>query len=119
MSYLGDGNKLKAVQDLKPTLLALHRQGIEMPGPYFDPMVADYLLNPNRRAHTLEAIAMDLLSYQLGAGSHEEASKETQSLFDVDETVIRATGEAAAVTAKVAPLLREIDDQTWRPRREL
>ena len=25
-----------------------------MPGPYFDTMVADYLLNPNRRAHTLD-----------------------------------------------------------------
>jgi DNA polymerase-1 len=65
---LHDGSKPKAVQDLKPLLLALHRQGIDMPGPYFDTMVADYLLNPNRRAHTLEAIAMDLLSYQLGAG---------------------------------------------------
>ena len=60
-------SKIKAAHDLKPVLLALSRQGFEMPGPYFDIMVADYLLNPNRRAHTVEAIAMDLLSYQLGA----------------------------------------------------
>jgi DNA polymerase-1 len=104
---LRDGSKLKAVQDLKPLLLALHRQGIDMPGPYFDTMVADYLLNPNRRAHTLEAIAMDLLSYQLGAGEREDTSKGPQSLFDVDEALVRRTGEAAAVTAKVAPMLRE------------
>ena len=102
-----DGSKLKAVQDLKPLLLALHRQGVEMPGPYFDTMVADYLLNPNRRAHTLEAIAMDLLTYQLGAGERDDASKGPQSLFDVDEALVRRTGEAAAVTAKVAPMLRE------------
>ncbi|MGC3975836.1 MAG: DNA polymerase I [Nitrospira sp.] len=106
-AYVRDGRKPKAVQDLKPTLLALQRQGIDMPGPYFDTMVADYLLNPNRRAHTLEAIAMDLLSYQLGTGSSDEADKGTQSLFDVDERVVRRTGEAAAVTAKVAPLLRD------------
>ena len=104
---LHDGNKPKAVQDLKPLLLALHRQGIDMPGPYFDTMVADYLLNPNRRAHTLEAIAMDLLSYQLGAGVSEDTGKGPQSLFDVDENLVRRTGEAAAVTAKVAPMLRE------------
>ena len=104
---LHDGNKPKAVQDLKPLLLALHRQGIDMPGPYFDTMVADYLLNPNRRAHSLEAIAMDLLSYQLGAGEQEDSGKGPQSLFDVDENLVRRTGEAAAVTAKVAPMLRE------------
>ncbi|MDR4478439.1 MAG: DNA polymerase I [Nitrospira sp.] len=104
---LRDGSKLKAVQDLKLLLLTLHRQGVEMPGPYFDTMVADYLLNPNRRAHTLEAIAMDLLSYQMGAGERDEPGRETQSLFDVDEALIRRTGEAAAVTAKVAPMLRE------------
>ncbi len=104
-AYVKDGNKPKAVQDLKPALLALHRQGVDMPGPYFDTMVADYLLNPNRRAHTLEAIAMDLLAYQLGAS--EEAGKGPQSLFDVDESLVHRTGEAAAVTAKVAPLLRE------------
>ena len=104
---LHDGSKPKAVQDLKPLLLALHRQGIDMPGPYFDTMVADYLLNPNRRAHTLEAIAMDLLSYQLGAGEQEDSGKGPQSLFDVDENLVRRTGEAAAVTAKVAPMLCE------------
>ena len=104
-AYVKDASKPKAVQDLKPTLLALHRQGVDMPGPYFDTMVADYLLNPNRRAHTLEAIAMDLLAYQLGAG--EQAGKGPQSLFDVDESLVHRTGEAAAVTAKVAPLLRE------------
>ncbi|MCC6964945.1 MAG: DNA polymerase I [Nitrospira sp.] len=106
-AYVRDGSRPKAVQDLKPTLLAFHRQGIDMPGPYFDTMVADYLLNPNRRAHTLEAIAMDLLSYQLGTGASEETGKGAQSLFDVDEQVVRRMGEAAAVTAKVAPLLRE------------
>ncbi len=96
-----------AVHDLKPVLLALHRQGVEMPGPYFDTMVADYLLNPNRRAHTLEAVAMDLLSYQLGAGASDQADKGPPSLFDVDESLVRRTGEAAAVVAKVAPMLRE------------
>ncbi len=107
IDYLSDGSCRKVVQDLKPVLLALHRQGLEMPGPYFDTMVADYLLNPNRRAHTLEAIAMDVLSYQLGTGESDKTDHSPPSLFDVDERVIRRSGEAAAVTAKVAPLLRD------------
>jgi DNA polymerase-1 len=105
--FLRDAHRPKAVHDLKPALLAFRRQGVEVQGPCFDTMVADYLLNPNRRAHTLEAIAMDLLSYQLGAGANEQADKGPASLFDVDEGLVRRTGEAAAVTAKVAPLLRE------------
>ena len=107
IDYLRDGSRRKVVQDLKPLLLALHRQGLDMPGPSFDTMVADYLLNPNRRAHTLEAIAMDVLSYQLGAGASDKPDEDPPSLFDVDARVIRRSGEAAAVTAKVAPLLRD------------
>jgi DNA polymerase-1 len=102
---LRDTHRPKAVHDLKPALLAFHRQGVEVQGPCFDTMVADYLLNPNRRAHTLEAVAIDQLSYQLGTGTSEQAGKGSASLFDVDEGLVRRTGEAAAVTAKVAPLL--------------
>ncbi|HVG02846.1 MAG TPA: DNA polymerase, partial [Nitrospira sp.] len=105
--FLGGTNGIKAVHDLKPLLLGLARQGLEMPGPYFDIMVADYLLNPNRRAHTVEAIAMDLLSYQPGGGAAEPATKEPASLFDAAEKQVRATAETAAVVAKVAPMLRE------------
>ena len=50
-SLLNDGTRLKVVHDLKATLLAFHRMGITLAGPYMDVMVADYLLNPNRRDH--------------------------------------------------------------------
>ena len=106
-ALLGSTSRTKAAHDLKPVLLAFSRQGVEMPGPYFDIMVADYLLNPNRRAHTVEAIAMDLLSYQLGAGASAQADKEPGSLFDAEEGLVRQAGEAAAVVAKVAPMLQE------------
>ncbi|MBA3753287.1 MAG: DNA polymerase I [Nitrospira sp.] len=106
-AFLRDATKPKAVHDLKPALVALRRQAVDMQGPYFDTMVADYLLNPNRRAHSLEAVAMDLLGYQLGAEAGDPADRKASSLFDVDESLVRRTGEAAAVTAKVAPMLRE------------
>jgi DNA polymerase-1 len=107
VGFLRDADRPKAVHDLKPLLLALHRHETELQGPCFDIMVADYLLNPNRRAHSLEAIAMDLLSYQPCAGAGEQTSKGPQSLFELDEKLVRRTGEAAAVTARVAPMLRD------------
>ncbi len=106
-AFLRGTNGIKAVHDLKPVLLGFARQGLEMPGPYFDIMVADYLLNPNRRAHTVEAIAMDLLSYQPGGEAAEQATKEPASLFDAAEKSLRTATETAAVVAKVAPMLRE------------
>ena len=106
-AFLRGRNGIKAVHDLKPLLLGLARQGLEMPGPYFDIMVADYLLNPNRRAHTVEAIAMDLLSYQPGGEAAEQAAKEPTSLFDAAENLARTAAETAAIVAKVAPMLRE------------
>ncbi len=99
-------DRIKAGHDLKPFLVALSRQAVEMAGPYFDVMVADYLLNPNRRTHSVEAIAMDLLSYQLGGGAGAETGEPT-SLFEAEEGLVRQAAEAASVVAKVAPMLRE------------
>ncbi len=102
---LHDVRRGKAVHDLKPVLLALARQGIELHGPCVDTMIADYLLNPNRRAHTLEAVALEVLGYQLGATT--KTANQPQSLFDVDEGAVQQAGEAAAVTAKLVPVLEE------------
>ena len=102
------GASRKAGHDLKLLLLGFARQGFEMPGPYFDIMVADYLLNPNRRAHTVEAIAMDLLKYQVGGAAEVQSAKdEPASLFDAAEKQARSAAETAVVVAKVAPMLRE------------
>ena len=72
--------RTKAMHDLKPALLAFHRQGLVVEGPLFDTMIADYLLNPNRRGHTLEALAMDMLGHQLGAAEQGEDGQPAKDL---------------------------------------
>ncbi len=104
---LGDAGKRKAVHDLKPVLLALARHDIQLRGPCFDTMIADYLLNPNRRAHTLEAVALEVLGAQLGAAKPSTMTKVAATLFDVDESIVQHAGEAAATTAKLVPVLEE------------
>ncbi|HSA62647.1 MAG TPA: DNA polymerase I [Nitrospiraceae bacterium] len=100
---LHDASRTKAVHDLKATLLAFHRIGVTLPGPYFDTMVADYLLNPNRRDHQLDTLALEVLGYRLGG--HDKEAKAPKSLFDVDSGSQEQAAEAAGVIARITPLL--------------
>ncbi len=104
--FRGDGY-LKAAHDLKPFLLASLREGLAMDAPWFDTMIADYLLNPNRRDHTLEVVALETTGRRLGGNLPEKESKGPQSLFDVDEGLVQRAGEAASAVAHAVPVLTE------------
>ncbi|MFC1816013.1 DNA polymerase I, partial [Thermodesulfobacteriota bacterium] len=41
-----------------------NRHGIDLAGVIFDTMLASYLINPSKRAHNLDQIAMDFLDYR-------------------------------------------------------
>ena len=102
---LHDTNRLKVVDDLKATLLAFHRIGLTLAGPYMDTMIADYLLNPNRRDHQLETVALEMLGERLGTGN--QAKAEAQSLFEVDPGSRSEAAEAAAALGRLGPVLTE------------
>jgi len=102
---LHDTTRLKVVHDLKSTLLAFHRIGLTLAGPYMDTMIADYLLNPNRRDHQLETIALEMLGERLGPGN--QAKAEAQSLFEVDPGSRSEAAEAAAALGRLGPVLTE------------
>ena len=107
LELLRKPQRTKAMHDLKPALLAFHRQGLIVEGPTFDTMLADYLLNPNRRGHTLEALAMDMLGHQLGAADKAKTDSPPTTLFEADEGLVRQAGEAAVVIAKSVPILTD------------
>ncbi|SLM46964.1 DNA polymerase I [Nitrospira japonica] len=102
-SLLNDGTRPKIVHDLKTTLLAFHRMGITLAGPYMDVMVADYLLNPNRRDHQLDTVAFEVLGRRPGSGQ----AAAPRSLFDADVGSRSETVEAASVLALLGPALTE------------
>ena len=104
-ALLHDPTRTKVVHDLKATLLVFHRIGLTLAGPYLDTMVADYLLNPNRRDHQLETIALEVLDHRLGTGHTNSAAP--QSLFDEDTGSREEAVEAASVLAKLAPVMME------------
>ena len=105
IELLHDHTHTKTVHDLKATLLAFHRIGITLAPPYVDTMIADYLLNPNRRDHSLDTIMLERLGGRLGSGKQEKA--QPQSLFEVDTGSREEAAEAAAALAKLEPILIE------------
>lgn len=106
---LANRKTLKTAHDLKPALLALHRAGAEEVEPAFDTMIAAYLLNPNKRDHSLSTVALEVLGYQLGTGQKAKKKEEPTDLFAQDDDGIasESAGEAAAVACRLAPLLKD------------
>ncbi len=57
--------KIKKIgQNIKYDYIVLFKYGIKMQGIFFDTMIASHLLNPSKRAHSLDTIAMDLFGYK-------------------------------------------------------
>lgn len=104
-TLLHDPARMKVIHDLKATLLAMHRIGVTLAPPHVDTMIADYLLNPNRRDHQLETIALEMLRERLGAV--KQGKPESRLLFEVDTGSREDTAEAASALAKLGPLLIE------------
>lgn len=61
---LEDPQRPKVAQNAKYDLLVLRRAGIELRGLVGDTMVSDYLLQPQRRSHKLDDLAMTHLQHE-------------------------------------------------------
>lgn len=63
-AILEDENIKKVGQNIKYDLLVLRNNNILLQGIMFDTMVASYLLNPVKRNHNLDDLALEYLSYK-------------------------------------------------------
>jgi DNA polymerase-1 len=54
----------KVGQNIKYDQTVLKRHGIDLKGIVFDTMVASYLIDPSKRSHSLDRIAMDFLDHK-------------------------------------------------------
>jgi len=64
VELLRDPEVKKTGQNLKYDFLVLRRAGVEMKGIAFDTMIASYLLDPNRREHGLDSLALQHLDHR-------------------------------------------------------
>ena len=66
-AVLADPEVTKVGHDLKRSLIACRRAGLELAGPFKDVMVASYVLDPGRRHRDLAALATDFLGRETTA----------------------------------------------------
>lgn len=65
VAVLEDASIQKIGQNLKYDLIVLERAGVGLRGIDFDTMVASYVLDPGRRQHSLDYLAMTLLGHKM------------------------------------------------------
>jgi DNA polymerase-1 len=82
-SLLADGAVPKTGHNIKYDWLVLRRAGIELAGVRFDTMIASFMIDPGKRSHALDALALEhfnvrLRSYQdvVGKGRAERSFAE-------------------------------------------
>jgi DNA polymerase I len=124
-ALLEDANVEKIGQNIKYDMMVLGRHGIELSGVVFDTMIASYLLNPDKRSHSLEQIALDLLDHPMISYADVTMvdGRKVDSFADVpiDDAAVYAcedadvTLEAAAILAPkikeagLAPLMETVE----------
>ena len=64
-SVLEDPKYKKIGQNIKYDWTVLKRHGVNLGGVIFDTMLASYLINPEKRAHNLDQIALDFLDHKM------------------------------------------------------
>ncbi len=79
---LGDERIAKVGQNIKYDWIVLQRCGITLRAVVFDTMLASYLLNPSKRAHNLDQIALDFLDYKTTTYSQVAGKGKAQVSFD-------------------------------------
>jgi len=90
----------KIGQNIKYDQIVLYRHGINLKGVVFDTMLASYLINPSKRAHNLDQIALDFLDHK------------TITYKEVVGTGKNASGFAQVAIEKAVPYACEDADIT-------
>jgi len=102
---LADADIKKIGQNIKYDILVLLNAKMPIKGIAFDTMVASYCLDPERRSHSMDNLALDLLNYQCIPISELIGKGKNQLTFDMVDTAPAA--EYAAEDADITLQLYE------------
>ncbi len=105
-ALLADAKVKKTAHDAKYKLLVLRREGVTLGGIDFDSMLASYLLDPGRRSHALDSLAIEFL--QLPMTSHDELAGKGKNQSPFDEVPIAAARDYSCADADFTFRLREL-----------
>ncbi len=111
--YLQDSRFKKVGQNIKYDWIVLARHGVELGGVVFDTMVASYLLDPSKRAHNLDQIALDFLDHKTISFEEVVGRKKERPTFaqvPLEEAVPYACEDADITRLACGVLGRRLDE---------
>ena len=103
---LEDESVKKTAQNAKYDLLALRRAGVTLRGLDFDTMLASYVLDPGRRSHGLDVLALEFLDHTMA--SYEELCGKGKNEVPFDACPIEAACGYSCEEADIAFRMRAV-----------
>ncbi len=82
VALLEDASVKKVAQNAKYDILVLRKAGITLRGLTFDPMLASYVLDPGRRSHGLDALALEIFNHRMIPYDEVTGKGRNQITFD-------------------------------------
>lgn len=105
-ALLEDPAVRKTAHNAKYDLLVLRRAGVTLRGLDFDSMLASYVLDPSRRSHAIDALAVEFLGVAM-TGFDELCGKGKQQI-PYDEVPIIAARDYSCADSDIALRLRAL-----------
>ena len=96
----------KTAQNSKYDLLMLRSAGVNLAGLDFDTMLASYVLDPGRRSHGLDVLALEFLDYTMT--SYTDLCGKGRTAIPFDECPVPAARDYACEDADMALRLRRV-----------
>ena len=103
---LEDATVRKTAQNAKYDLLALRRTGIRLRGLDFDTMLASYVLDPGRRSHGLDVLALEFLDQRMT--SFDELCGKGRTAVPYDQVPVECARDYACEDADMTLRLRAL-----------
>jgi DNA polymerase-1 len=103
--FLEDPSVIKIAQNAKFDVLAFRRAGIDVKGLAFDTMLASYVLDPGRRSHGLDVLALEFLEHRMT--SFQELCGRGKTAIPFDECPIDCARDYSCEDADITLQLRE------------
>ncbi|MFL5574344.1 MAG: DNA polymerase I [Gemmatimonadaceae bacterium] len=96
----------KTAQNAKYDVLALRRAGLTLRGLDFDTMLASYVLDPGRRSHGLDVLAVEFLDHTMT--SYEELCGKGRTQLPFDVVPVEAARDYSCEDADMTLRLRAV-----------
>ncbi|MEH6942409.1 DNA polymerase I [Bacillus sp. JJ722] len=109
-SWAENKESKKAVFDAKRTIVALHKQGIELKGIDFDLLIVSYVLNPGDHGIDVSAIAQKELGTSLQSDESFYGKGAKKAVPNVDELSKHLASKGQAIYALKDKMLKELEE---------